>query len=312
LEAAGWVAAGVEEVGAVAVVGWRECVGWHAVTGLSVERFVTVEGVRLRYLEAGDGPPILLLHGNGAMAEDFVISGVFARLARTHRVVAFDRPGFGFSERPRRRTWTAAAQAALIIAALPLVGVTRPVVVGHSWGALVALAMALDQPAWVAGIALLGGPLMPERRRDIWLFTLPAVPVVGDVLVHTIWPALGRWTWPRLVRQLFAPAPVTEGFARLFPTKLALRPSQLRAGAADLATMFGSAEALAARAGRLDLPVLILSGEGDVIVDPRRHSVVMHEMIGGELCLIAGAGHMVHHTAPEEVAAAIERVCAGG
>jgi hypothetical protein len=57
-------------------------------------RFITVDGVRLHYLEKGEGPPVVLIHGNVVTAEDFVLSGVFDRLARNHRVIAFDRPGF--------------------------------------------------------------------------------------------------------------------------------------------------------------------------------------------------------------------------
>jgi pimeloyl-ACP methyl ester carboxylesterase len=81
-------------------------------------KFTTVDGVRLHYIERGTGPVIVLLHGNGTMARDFVLSGVLDLLAKDHRVIAFDRPGFGFSERPRGRIWTAEAQAALLQKAL--------------------------------------------------------------------------------------------------------------------------------------------------------------------------------------------------
>ena len=60
-------------------------------------QFVSVDGVRLHYLEAGKGPPVVLVHGNVVTAEDWVMSGVFDRIARNHRVIAFDRPGYGYS-----------------------------------------------------------------------------------------------------------------------------------------------------------------------------------------------------------------------
>ena len=68
----------------------------HPPTG----RFVTVDGVRLHYIEKGEGPPVVLLHGNVVTAEDFETSGVLDLLAKRHRVIAFDRPGFGYSDRP--------------------------------------------------------------------------------------------------------------------------------------------------------------------------------------------------------------------
>ena len=75
----------------------------HPPTG----RFVTVDGVRLHYIEKGEGPPVVLLHGNVVTAEDFRTSGVLELLARRHRVIAFDRPGFGYSDRPHGSAWSA-------------------------------------------------------------------------------------------------------------------------------------------------------------------------------------------------------------
>jgi len=67
--------------------------------------FIEVDGVRLHYLEKGSGSPVVLLHGNQAMADDFAISGAIDLLAEKYRVIAFDRPGFGYSERPRALAW---------------------------------------------------------------------------------------------------------------------------------------------------------------------------------------------------------------
>src|SRR5712671_5257547 len=76
--------------------------------------FLDIEGVGLHYLERGEGPPLVLLHGNGAMVQDFEISGIIERLAQRYRVIAVDRPGFGHTNRPRSRSWTPAAQAEVL------------------------------------------------------------------------------------------------------------------------------------------------------------------------------------------------------
>ena len=108
-------------------------------------RFVDVDGVRLHYLERGEGPPpVVLLHGNVVTAEDWVLSGVLDRVAERHRVVAFDRPGYGHSDRPQGSAWTAGTQADLLRRAFARLGLERPVVVGHSWGTNAALAL----PEW--------------------------------------------------------------------------------------------------------------------------------------------------------------------
>src|SRR5215203_5762483 len=70
-------------------------------------RFVEVDGLRVHYFVKGKGRPVVLIHGNGTMAEDFVICGLVDQLAKRYRVIAVDRPGFGHTERPRHRVWTA-------------------------------------------------------------------------------------------------------------------------------------------------------------------------------------------------------------
>src|ERR1700733_8695430 len=124
-------------------------------------RFVTANGVRLHFVETGAGSPVVFLHGNGAMVQDIIISGLLDRVGRSHRAVAFDRPGFGFSERPRGRAWGPAEQAALLPSAFERLGIERPIVVAHSWGTLVALALALNSPEAVAGLVLVSGYYFP-------------------------------------------------------------------------------------------------------------------------------------------------------
>lgn len=195
-------------------------------------KFIEVDGVRLHYLDEGTGPAVVLLHGNGVMAEDFRLSGLFDKLAETHRVIAFDRPGFGYSERPGSTTWTPEAQARLLHLALRELGIDQPIVVGHSWGTLVTLALALDYPGQVRAIALLGGYYYPSLRIDAFANALAAVPVLGTLWRYTAAPLLGRLLWPAMAKQVFAPAPVPERFDQM-PPWLALRPSQLQAAAAE-------------------------------------------------------------------------------
>lgn len=270
--------------------------------------FVYVNGVRLQYIERGAGRPVVLIHGNGTMAQDWETSGVMPALARSHRVIAFDRPGFGYSDRPRGTIWTPARQAELIASAMRRLDIKQPVVVGHSFGSLVAAALALDHPDAVAGAILVSGYYKPTLRADTFLLSPPAIPVIGDLLRHTISPLLGRLMFPGMARTLFAPSPIPQSFSA-FPREMALRPSQIRAAAADTAVMVPGAAKLASRYGELAMPVVILAGDGDQVADFERQSVRLHRSLAGsELRRIEGAGHMVHYTHPEEVVAAVQRV----
>ena len=269
-------------------------------------KFITVDGVRLHYIERGTGPVIVLLHGNGTMARDFVLSGVFDLLAKDHRVIAFDRPGFGFSERPRGRIWTAEAQATLLHEALLTLDVRRPVVVGHSWGTLVALALALSDQTNTAGLVLLSGYYFPTVRADVALGPWPAVPILGDILRYTISPLLGRLMAPVVYRKMFAPSPVSQHFASEFPLELAVRPSQIRASAAETALMIPGAASLAGHYPELSIPVAIVAGIDDRIVDfDRQAGRLGAELPRSTLRKVPDAGHMIHHIVPEQVAAVI-------
>ncbi|SMH52090.1 alpha/beta fold hydrolase [Azospirillum agricola] len=274
-------------------------------------RFVTVDGVRLHYLEDGVGPPVVLIHGNVSTAEDFRVSGLFQRLRRRHRVIAIDRPGFGHSERPRGSLWTPAEQATLLRHAFDALGIERPVVVGHSFGATVAVAMALDHPETVGGIVLLAGYYFPTARIDAALAAPPAIPLLGDVLRHTLSPPLGAAAMPLLVKGMFAPLPVPDGFSDRFPVSLAVRPGQIRASAEDGVTMVPAARAMRDRYGELRMPVAILTGTEDRVVGPDEQSGGLHAAIPhSTLHRVPGAGHMVHYADPDLVVRAIDRVAA--
>jgi len=272
-------------------------------------RFVTVDGVRLHYFEKGDGPPVVLIHGNAVVAEDFLISGVFDRVAERHRVIAFDRPGYGYSERPRGAVWTAARQADLLWQACRQLGVEHPVVAGHSWGTLVALEMALSRPEDVQGLVLLGGYYATTMRYDVPLVAPPAIPIVGDVLRYTVSPLLGAAMLPLDVKAVFAPHPVPERFLQRFPSDFLIRPSQIRAESQDAVMMMPAAMALQDRLPDLRRPVVIMAGTEDRIVDHESHSVWLHRRLpDSDLHLLPGVGHMVHYAAPRRVAEAIEAV----
>ena len=134
-------------------------------------KFIDVDGVRLHYTEQGSGDPLVLLHGNGITSSDFEASGLTARAAEQYRVIAFDRPGFGYSERPRSTIWTPDKQARLLHKALEQLGIALPRLneIGGSHAqrdlfALVELDARLQAGDWFAaqqGLEL-------RRRYDGW------------------------------------------------------------------------------------------------------------------------------------------------
>jgi pimeloyl-ACP methyl ester carboxylesterase len=270
-------------------------------------RFITVEGVRLHYVERGSGPPLVLLHGNGSMIQDFQSSGLIDLAARKYRVIAFDRPGFGHSERPRNTVWTPEAQAGLIGAALVRIGASEAMVLGHSWGTLVAVALALRYPRNVKALILASGYYYPTARADVLLLSPPAVPLIGDILSHTVSPILSRLMWPFLLRKIFGPRAVPEKF-KGFPKEMAVRPSQIRAGAAESALMIPSAGAFRKAYRKLEMPVVIVAGAQDRFIESEQSTRLHRDISHSILRCVPADGHMLHQTATAEIMSAIDMV----
>ncbi|TCS39299.1 pimeloyl-ACP methyl ester carboxylesterase [Paucimonas lemoignei] len=272
-------------------------------------KFIEVDGVQLHYEDRGQGQPIVFLHGNGAMARELDISGLTDMAAKNYRVIVFDRPGYGYSERPRTTLWDPVTQAHLLHRALLKIGIEKPIVVGHSWASMVAIAMALEHPDYVRSLLLLSGYYYPTARLDALLFSPPALPVIGDLMRHTISPVLGRLIWPAMVRKLFAPAETTPRFEHEYPVWMGLRPSQIRAAAEEAGLMIPSAAKLEKRYRDLKTPVTIMAGAGDLQAICHLHSEQLHkELPQSELIVVPDVGHMIHHSAPDKVMSAIDRL----
>ena len=269
-------------------------------------KFIEVRGLRLHYIEQGQGEALVLLHGNSGMIEDFTSSGIVAKAAQKYRVIVFDRPGFGHSERPRGTVWTHEAQADLIADALAQIGVSRATILGHSWGASIAVALGLRHRGMVSSLVLASGYYYPTPRSDVLVLMGPSLPVIGDIMSHTISPLLGRLMQPFFTRKMFRPAPIPKKFDR-FPKEMAPRPSQIRACAAETALMIPDAFEMQNRYADLNMPVVIIAGAQDKIVDTDKQSARLHRDVrNSTLRRIEGVGHMVHQTATDEVMAAID------
>lgn len=275
-------------------------------------RFIDVDGVRLHYVERGQGPALVLLHGNGVSSVDMEASGLMDRAAQRYRVIAFDRPGFGYSKRPGGREWTPEAQALLIYRACHQLDVEHPIVLGHSWGTLVALAMALDYPKYTRAVALMSGYFYPSLRLDTLPASLPAAPIVGALMRYTISPLLGRLMWPSLVHTMFSPAKVAPAFERQ-AAWMSLRPTQVGASAAESAMMVPAAARLAARYAELTMPVSVIAGDRDKIANCHENSQrLAHDISHSSLAVVQGAGHMVHYASLDTIMASIDALSQPG
>jgi pimeloyl-ACP methyl ester carboxylesterase len=145
-------------------------------------------------------------------------------------------------------------------------------------------------------------------RGDVVVLSQPAIPVIGDIIRYTIASLASRLLWRLAMRKIFGPAAVPKKFER-FPKEMAVRPSQLRASAAESFLMIPGAIAFQDRYADLRMPVVIIAGDKDRLIDIERQSSRLHREITQSLFRrVRGAGHMVHQTATSDVMAAIDQV----
>jgi pimeloyl-ACP methyl ester carboxylesterase len=279
-------------------------------------RFVEIDGLRQHFAEIGAGArapatpqsmPLVLVHGAGCNLEDMRLA-LGDRLAG-RRLILIDRPGHGFSERRSADGSSPAYQATMLRELLDRLGVERAIVIGHSWGGVLALRFALDHPQRVAGLVLLAPPLYPLSRSVTWFYDIMATPFLGWLIAHTMLLPVGVLSIGAGFCGAFWPQRPPRHYLRCAGTLLSLRPRTFLASSRDIAHLRINLPSQAVHYAALELPTTIVTGDRDLIVAPRRHALAFAEAVPAvKLVVLPGIGHMLHHAAPERVAAEIERL----
>lgn len=294
-------------VGAVASL----LIGWQAGAAYPpAGPFVSVEGGRLATLQAGPETgargTVVLIHGASANAAD-PMEGVGRTLAaQGFRVIAFDRPGHGWSD--RLGAGTPASQADRIAAALATLDLGPVIVLGHSWGGAAALALALDHPERVSALALVAPVALPfpQRMTLPWYWRLAAEPPVAWLLSRTLGPPLALYHLRGAAAHAFRPQPEAADYLDRARVPLALRPGALLANVEDLMGLPAALERQSPGYGDLRLPVLVVSGDADPLVRIDAQAGPLAERIpGARLLRLPGIGHMVPWVAGDRLAEAV-------
>lgn len=279
-------------------------------------RFVVVEGqrVHLRIAEPQGAPrgDVVLIHGASGNGADMMVALAAPLTQAGFRVIAPDRPGHGWSARPDDADQASPArQAAILRAALAQAGVTRATIVGHSWGATVAAALALDHREFVAGLALLAPVTLEWPGGVSWYYSLAATPVIGRLFAETAAPPLGWLALRGGAASVFAPQPAPPDFLDATGVALVLRPAAFRANAIDVARLKPFVRAQGPRLTQIVAPTVIVTGDHDGVVYTHIHTDGAMGLIPGARRVdLPGVGHSPHHAAPGVVAAAIADVAA--
>ena len=263
------------------------------------DRFVEVEGVRLRYREWGtataDRPAVLLIHGFGNSLQSF--RELAPRLADCCHVIAIDMPGYGLSDKPVDFDYHNGPQAKVLIAAAKKIGLQRVIYVGHSLGGAVALQAAVLDPN-ARGLVLLNPGIIRTGVPKIVQITLPPLPRMSAKMFAS------RDFRGNFLKQSYVdPSIVTEKV--IDDVMLGARTEGYMAGMTSLMKQYREGEEIAL-APRVEVPTLIPWGDRDKN-KPLSEADALQAMIpGSRLVHFANAGHYVHEEAAEGVAQAIK------
>lgn len=278
-------------------------------------RMVDVAGGRLHVVEIGPrdapGPPTVLIHGATSSLETMRLP-LGNMLAKNHRVILIDRPGFGWSTRDDLSNSSPATQARMIDEALGKLGIDRAVVVVHSLAGALGALMALDYPQRVAGLVMLAGVTYPWPGGVGTYNQVVTTPVIGKLLAYTITLPLGYFLTDIGGRAVFAPQTMPEGYIAQTATPLVLRPRNFLANAWDLVTLKPAVVAQAPRYSEIKVPTVVITGSADTIVSPDLHSRHFANVVpGAKLIVLPGVGHMVQNAAPDLIIREIDGLIAG-
>lgn len=192
--------------------------------------------------------------------------------------------------------------------ALDQLGIRAPVVLGHSWGAFVAIALGVRKDYPVRGLVLASGYYFPTVRLDVWLMSGPAIPVLGDLVSYTVAPIISWAILPGALRKIFAPRSVPQTFKNEFPASLVLRPTQLRAAAEESALLIPTAAQFQAHYSTMGHQVQIFHGAEDQVIEHKQARDLHQALPWSDLHLVPNAGHMVTHADPAAIVEAVNSI----
>jgi pimeloyl-ACP methyl ester carboxylesterase len=241
--------------------------------------FAEVAGARVRYVDVGQGPAVVLLHGFASSLETWDL--VIPALRSGHRVLALDLKGFGWTDRPPG-DYSPLAQARLVLALMDARGIDRAAIVGHSWGASVALRLALEAPQRVSRLALYDVWAYEEQLPSFFLWSRGGL---GELLFRLFYDQRPD---ERVALAFHDRRLVTEKLIEDIERSLRRPGTRAAALAAVRGQRYGEIQK---RYGEIRHPVLVLWGREDAVTPLVIGERLARQIPGARLAIYPRCGH---------------------
>jgi pimeloyl-ACP methyl ester carboxylesterase len=267
-----------------------------------------LHAVHLPRPDSADLPPLVFVHGASGNLRD-QMTPFRPMLEGRAEMLFIDRPGHGWSERGGPENQTPDGQAAAIARAMRAKGISRAIIIGHSFGGAIAASFALGHPEMTAGLVFLAPATHPWPGGISWYYDLTSVPVIGPLFAYTLALPAGLTRLESGSACVFAPNPKPEDYVSAVGPALVLRPAAFRRNAVDVANLKAYVTRVAPRYPEIKAPTVIITGDSDSVVLAHIHSEgLARDIEGSKLIWIRNLGHKPDHVTTELAVRAIESV----
>lgn len=277
-------------------------------------RFRTISGTRIHYIEEparrpAELLPMVFIHGAGGNSRD-MRSLVPPAMVGRGRMIFVDRPGAGYSQRGDPGNASPERQAALIGGLMAELDIREAVIVGHSYGGAVGLALALSKSQSVAGLILVAPASHAWPGGKVtWYYRIASLPFVGRLFSSTVAVPVGNLLYSRALRSIFSPDPVPSAYSEESGTRLVLRPASFLHNARDITALHDHVEKLSRLYREINVPTTIITGDSDTVVSPQLHAERLEgELANAKLVVLENTGHMPVHIGPDVLVKEIEQL----
>lgn len=278
-----------------------------------IGEFVDVGGYRLHALhvaapENADLPAIVFLHGASGNLRDQA-EAFRKRLEGRAEMLFVDRPGHGWSDRGAPQNALPDAQARAVAELMHRKNISGALIVGHSFGGVIAANMALETPERVGGLLFLATVSHPWPGGIDWHYHLATAPFVGKLATWLLAMPAGLLRIDRAARCVFSPNDYPPDYLSRSGTALVLRPRTFNHNAHDVANLYDHIVRTTPRYREIDRPAIIVAGDEDYVVSTEIHSRALARAVyGAELHVLKGVGHKPDYAATDLCIAAMEKL----
>ncbi|MFK0278652.1 alpha/beta fold hydrolase [Ensifer sp. NPDC090286] len=255
-----------------------------------------------------DLPPIVFIHGASASLYDPLFSFRDKLIGRA-KLLFVDRPGHGQSDPGSRKNILPDGQADAIAVLMEKRHVRKAIIVGHSLGGAIALALAVRHPERVSGLVLLSPAAYPWKGGVAWYYQVASVPIAGGIFSALVAPPLGLLAIDRATRDVFAPNRRPRNYIEKTRALQALSPIAFRHNAEEVAALSNWARSASVSYPRIKVPTIIITGDADDVVSPEIHArQLARDIRRARLIVVRNLGHKSDFVAADLAIAAIEAV----